>query len=415
MRILKRSLLPFIIIITLGGCATIDIAALTADDHQYGQTPDEQKLIDRAVRFNEDLTRKGLILQNGEVQRYIDRVGENLVPPKAADAVEFDFYVFRDPIVNAFALPDGSIYITVGLLTRMENEAQLAHVLSHEVAHVILRHGLKQHRSHRAGMISSHIADLVLFGTSIAYIPYITSMASYSREQEEEADRMALDLMSSAGYNLASAYQLFAIIQEIKDTESVKGSIWGSHPSNAQRAEYTKRIVDSGAVAGNPEGRIGRGEYQHIKSELIIENIKLKLRVKQYELALDSIDAALKESPASPWLYYYRGEAYRRLGDDPKGAAREHAWIYGKKYGDDLVHEFENRHKEFYTAARKSYEKALSVDTDFAHGYRGLGLLSYQRGDYKVAREALEFYLSHGRDIRDKRYINNILNRIDKL
>ena len=63
----------------------------------------------------------------------------------------------------------------------------------------------------------------------------------------------------------------------------------------------------------------------------------------------------------------------------------------------------------------KSYEKALNVDTDFAHGYRGLGLLSYQRGDYKVAREALEFYLSHGRDIRDQRYINNILNRMDKL
>jgi predicted Zn-dependent protease len=394
----------------VSGCVMEPVQPLTSDQHSYGREEDETKLIKRAADLDDELRRRNLLLEDRAVNAYIRSVGERLVPPRAASAVSFQFQVVRDPVVNAFALPNGSIYLTVGMLARLENEAQLAHVLSHEIAHVVQRHGLQQLRNRRATIVAAHIADLALFGTAIAYLPAIGSLAQYSQENEAEADQLALDYLTRAGYSLEGAEQLFRVLQEIKQKESIWGSIYSSHPDNADRMRVTRQRIDSMAATG---GRVGQPEYGQVRDRLLVENLQLKLNVRQYELTVDAADRALRQGSASPWFHYYRGEACRLMAEDPTGAAREHAWIHDKKYNSDLVETYRGRKPTFLATAKTAFQQALAQDKTFVTAYRGLGLVAHAEGDNQAARTALNHYLAQGRGISDRRYIEAILGRIN--
>jgi predicted Zn-dependent protease len=394
-------------------CVTAPVKPLTVSEHAFGQNEDEKKLIQTAAKADEELRSRGVVLQDARINAYIRDVAKRLIPPGTADAVPFHFYVARDPIVNAFALPNGSIYLYVGLLARLENEAQLAHVLSHEIAHVVQRHSLQSSRNRRATIIAANVADLFLFGTSIAYLPAIGSLAGHSRESEAEADRLALEYMWRAGYPLEGAEQTFKLIQEVKQKESVWGSVYSSHPDNEQRAQATREIIGRLGLSTNAGNPNGAEKYLAIRGALMLENVRLKLNVRQYQLAVESADRALAQDPKSPWWHYYRGEAYLRMAEDPAGAAREDAWINDKTYNDDLVAEYRNRKQTLLATARQAYQESLGIDKNFAHAYRGLGLVAYAEGESKAARESLTYYLTHAKDITDRPYINNILGRLD--
>lgn len=394
------------------GCVVTPAQPLTDAGHRYGQTEDEQKLIRRSSELDDELRRKGLLLQDEQVNAYVREVGQRVVPAAARGAVPFQFHVLRDPVVNAFALPNGSIYLTVGLLARLENEAQLAHVMSHETAHVVQRHGLLGLRNRKATIIAAHIADLALFGTSIAYLPALGNLAAYSQESESEADRLALNYMAQSGYALAGADQLFSVLNEVNRQESIWGSVYSSHPDNQARADATRAVIASGSVAEHAGGRVGASEYREIRKRVFIENLQLKLNIRQYELTASAAQQALVQVPGSPWLHYYRGEAYRLMAEDPAGAAREHAWIHDQKYNDALVEEYRKKKPASLATARQAYQQALASDSNFVSAYRGLGLVAYAEGDHRAAREALGQYLARGRDISDRRFINNIMGRL---
>jgi len=395
----------------LSGCVTAPVAPLTERNHGYGQSEDEQKLIRRANQFESELRSRGLILQDDTVTTYVQRIGQGLIPATGEGVPPIRLHVLRDPLVNAFALPNGGIYLNVGLLARLENEAQLAHVIGHEVAHVVQRHGLQQHQSRKAAILAAHIADLALFGTSIAYLPALGALASYSQEAESESDRLALDYMARAGYSLNGAEQLFKLLQEVNSRESIWGSVYSSHPENAQRAQDTQALL-AGRHRAAAEGRTNAREYQEIRGRIALENLRLKLNIHQYALAAKAADQYLVKSPAAPWLFYYRGEAYRMMAEDPAGAAREDAWIRDEKSSDELVERFRQMKAAHLDKARQSYRQALDHDKEFAMAHRGLGLVAFAEGDHQAAREALKHYLDRGRNISDRRYINNILGRI---
>ncbi|MHB1233049.1 MAG: M48 family metalloprotease [Burkholderiales bacterium] len=397
----------------LAGCATPNIPALTSGDAKYGQTEDEKKLLARAKAFDQELDRKGLLLETPALVNYVQGIGQPLIPKAAAGIADFKFHILRSPVVNAFALPNGSIYLSVGLLARLDNEAELAQVMGHEIAHVVLRHGLKVYETNRSSIVAAHIADLLLFGTSIAYLPYLASVASYSREQEEEADRYGLREVAAQGYSPDEALHVFDRIQEVKKGEGLEGSWYSSHPSNKQRLEALREMVRTGAIP-RQQSKVGNTPYREFVGQIAIENIQLKLNARQYELALDAANRGLAENPKSAQFYFYKGEAYRHMADDPKGAAREHGWIYGKPFNDKLVAEFETRRGECYRSAEDAYRQALALDSHLPMAERGLGLVYLGRGENDAAREKLTAYLAQNKNISDREYISNLLKGIGK-
>lgn len=395
------------------GCATRNIPALTADEAKFGQSPEEKRLLTRAQEFDQELDRKGMLLETPGLANYVRSIGQPLVPKQAAGIVDFRFYILRSPVVNAFALPNGSIYLTVGLLAHLESEAELAQVMGHEIAHVVLRHSLKVSETNRSSIVAAHIADLFLFGTSIAYLPYIASVANFSREQEEEADQSGLRAVAARGYSPDEAIHVFDRIQEVKNGEALEGSWYSSHPSNKHRVEALKNLMLSGAIAPQ-QPRGGNIPYREFVGQIAIENIQLKLHARQYELALDAANRGLAEDHNSGQFHMYKGEAYRNMADDPKGAAREHGWIYGKPVNDKLIAQFESRRGEFYQSAEDAYRQALALDGHLPIAERGLGLVSLGRGEYDAARERLTAYLVQNKNISDREYITNLLKGINK-
>lgn len=404
---------PVPLLLMVAACSTTP-APLTSDASSFGVDADEKLLLQRATALDDELRRKGLLFNNADIQVYVDRAGQRLVPASAAGAVSFRFYVLRDPLVNAFALPNGSIYVNVGLLARLENEAQLAQVLGHEVAHVVRRHSLDRQRSRRNTMVIANIADIALFGTSIAYLPAVGALAGQSRENEAEADRVGLQYMSAAGYPLAEADKLFTLIREVAPRESVWGSIYSSHPDNQDRAARAAEFIQSAKLPVNAGAPAGAEEYLKVRHEVALENIRLKLNVRQYQLAINSADSALIHSPTSVRLHYYRGEAYRQMAEDPVGSAREQAWINGRDIDKEAVTQFRGKKQALLAAATQSFRDALALDKGFAEGYRGLGLVAWANGDAPGAKTALKEYLDRGKEIKDRRYIESILGRLDK-
>ena len=164
-------------------------------------------------------------LQNATLQRYVQTVGARLAdtPEARESGFPFNFTLIEDPSVNAFALPGGPMFIHSGLLQNVDNEAQLAGVMAHEMSHVILRHGTQQ--ASRANMISlpAALAGAILGGSG-SMLGQLASaglglgansiLMKYSREAESEADALGTHLMAAAGWTPAELGRFFIKLQQ---------------------------------------------------------------------------------------------------------------------------------------------------------------------------------------------------------
>ena len=172
--------------------------------------------------------------------------------------------------------------------------------------------------------------------------------------------------LTARGYHPDEAIMVFDRIQEVKKGEGLDGSWYSSHPSNHQRVAALRELARNGALVS---GKLQPSDnsYRTFVEQIAIENIQLKLHARKYELALDAANRGLSAKPGAAQFYVYKGEAYRQMADDPKGAAREHAWIYDKSFGEKLVAEFETRRTEFYQSAEDAYRQALTPDCELLY------------------------------------------------
>jgi len=400
----------------LSGCIgmTESIRPLTDNDHQYASSDQELQLIARAEAAHEELLSKGLMYRDQLVSDYIKLVGNSVTPPMTDGAAKINFYVLKDPSVNAMAFPNGNVYINIGLLARLENEAQLAHVLSHEVAHVVHRHSLKTSYSRQNTIVAAHITDLLMFGTSLAYLPYISQLAAYSQDQELESDQFAMEYMYRANYDVRQAQEVFRVIQETKVTESVPGSIYASHPTHQQRVAQARQWIAASYSQAPADAMIAAESYQSISEKITHLNLKLKLNDKQYQLTIEAADNALQKTMSDPWLWYYKGEAYRLMAEHPKSAAREYSWLHGKEAGDagTLLQRFTDKKSEHLEKAQQVFREGLSRAGELPQFHRGIGLVAYAKGDAQSAVNELQTYLDRAPTTKDKLYIEHLLQEI---
>jgi predicted Zn-dependent protease len=183
-----------------------------------------------------------------KVQTAIKQIGLKLV--KASEAGEspyrFDFHVLADPnTINAFALPGGQIFITVGLLKRLTSEAEIAGVLGHEIGHVINRHSA-EHMA-KQGLLQG-LANSVMMGsgdmTAGQIAGYVANMVNlkYGRDDELESDKYGIKYMMEAGYQPEAMIHVMEILAEASGGKG--GSDFGSsHPSPENRIIKIKEEI----------------------------------------------------------------------------------------------------------------------------------------------------------------------------
>lgn len=406
-----RIFLLWALLALLAGCAsTAQIRPLTDAPEQFGSFEDERVLFKRSQLMHDELQKRGLLLQNVELDAYLQALGQRLKPVSLGEQVDFRFYVLRDPVVNAFALPDGRLYFNVGLLARLEDEAMLVQVMAHEMSHVLQRHSLIGSRTRQNTIVAAHLGNLLLGGSNLIYLPAFAGLAGHSRDQERDADRRGWELMQAAGYPLQHSDQLFSLLGMVKYQEGQ--GLYASHPDNRERAENARQMA-----AALPDDSLALSEsqarYRPYRLRLLREDIRLKQRHKFYALALESLARAEALEPQAADLRLLHADTLRLLANDASGAAREHAFLYGKtrKKEESAFREETEAHRQ---AAAEGYQALLDEPQQGRQALRGLGLLRRDQQRHIEAREHLQAYLAGSTTGGDRLYLQAILEQLDQ-
>ena len=186
----------------------------------------------------------------------VDEVGERLVrntgAAKTAFAGNFNFYLLDDPdTVNAFALPGGQISITRGLMNRLENEAQLAGVLGHEIGHVIAEHSAQQMAKGQLGQTIAMAVGVGASGEDGAgrYAGLAAAMAAqminlkYGRDDESQSDTIGLKYMAQAGYDPREMLEVMRILEEASPGGK-QAEFMSSHPHPQTRKDTINAFLE---------------------------------------------------------------------------------------------------------------------------------------------------------------------------
>lgn len=243
-----------------------------------------------------EIERTVKLLNDPVVTEYVSRVGQNLV--RNSDAkVPFVIKVIDSEEVNAFALPGGFFYVNSGLILAADEEAQLAGVMAHEIAHVAARHGTEQYS--KAQVLNLATVPLIFVGGGIGYglsqaagflIPL--QFLQFSRGAEREADHLGMQYAYRAGYDPTAAITFFEKLQaQEKRKPGTLSKLFSTHPPTGERIEKAQKEIAT-ILPDRPQYVVSTSEFDAVKARLqALENRKKGDQEK------DSQRPSLKRTP----------------------------------------------------------------------------------------------------------------------
>ena len=230
-------------ILALNGCALLG----DAFNFLPLMTPEEEIAFGERVReqVEKDLT----LVDDATVVDYVRKVGNIVVSnsPRGA-VVPTEFFVIANDEINAFAIPGGRIYVHTGLINASNDEAELASVLAHEFGHVVYRHSAEQMRQ---AMGLQLFQDVLLgeepseFVTMIAGISSQGGLNYFSREDELEADSIAVPTLYNAGYDPTAIVTFFEKLKEKYGETSGALTFLASHPPTTERINQVAARINA--------------------------------------------------------------------------------------------------------------------------------------------------------------------------
>jgi predicted Zn-dependent protease len=371
----------------VAACATpqpisVDEALTAVNDEKilWRRALEEQKLIDNS----------GWLYRNDALEIYLNEVAAKLQAYTGSPDIAFQIKIINDPNLNAFAFPNGAIYIHTGVLARMDNEAQLAALLAHEMTHCTHRHSLRvlktlKDRPRCMAAVQQSVEKISMAQDLVRVLGVNGSMAAvtgYTREFEAEADRVGLDLMAKAGYDPRQALNLFEHLRQEIEIEGIKEPFFfGTHPSVQQRIENAERWLAT-EYSAQHSGLIKSDIFRLKLGKLVLDNAKLDLRIGRFYIARRGVEKFLHTNPNDAGAYYLLGEIFRQHGRP-----------------EDMPN------------AIKQYEKAIVLDPLFPAPHKAMGLMHYKEGQQRLAQKFFEICLLLAPEAPDKDYIQGYLQK----
>ncbi len=218
------------------------------------------------------LAQFGGTYQNAEIQAYVDRLGQQLAAKSELPELKWTFTVLDSEIINAFALPGGYVYISRGLLALADTEDQLAGVIGHEIGHVTARHAANRYSAAvgtSIGLTGAAILAEVFLGSGTGQIIQQAGgaaaqgfLASYSRDQELQADSLGVRYLSRTDYNsqamagfLDKMDQEAALIAKLRGEAPRGFSYFDTHPPTQERVQKATEEAKETPGSGSPGSR----------------------------------------------------------------------------------------------------------------------------------------------------------------
>jgi beta-barrel assembly-enhancing protease len=366
-----------VVAVIAAACAT-PVPPIGVDARPFVPDADERALWTRAEGEAMAILQRVRRHDDPAVTEYLAQLAARLTPEgaRAAGGPALRVSVLRDPTLNAFALPDGRLFVHTGLLAAVESEAQLALILAREAAHVVRRHALVVARAGEAEPVPYTGAD-VLSATAAAIlgsrapVARLAAITGYGDRAELEADRDALAALASGGWDVTHATAVYeALGGDPVGRGAVETFLLGT-PTRLQARDDALR--DLAASLAPPAGGLVTSEaFEAHRVNVSRENAVEDAGLGRFALARRQLDRVLAAAPADPTAHVYLGDLHRLQAQRAASVPERDAEI---------------------EAAQWSYARALALDPARADVHRQLGLLYYQQRDTVRARAELEEYL----------------------
>ena len=257
-----------------------------------------EKEIGLGKQLAQEVERQAKIIDDPIIAEYVNRVGQNLV--RNSDAkVPFTIKVLDSEEVNAFALPGGFFFVNSGLIMKADNEAELAGVMAHEIAHVAARHGTRQ--ATRGTIINYASIPLIFMGGWTGYairqgagLAIPLGFLTFSRGFEKEADFLGLQYLYKTGYDPTAFVDFFEKIQSMeKKKPGSISKVFSTHPMTDDRISSAQSEIGK-ILKSKPEYVLNTSEFTDVKGRLMAMHNRRKVDNKE-----DSNRPRLRRAPGS--------------------------------------------------------------------------------------------------------------------
>ena len=272
------------------------------------------------------------IVDNKRLQQYIDGIGARLAKQPGAANYPYEFTLINDPGINAFALPGGPIFVNTGLISAAENEAQVAGVLAHEIAHVALRHATSQASKANLLQFPATLAAAMIGQGSIGAqvgqmglgLGLNALMLRYSRGAEEEADALGARIMAAAGYNPIEMARFFEKLQG--EGEPRAPQFLSSHPDPGNRVQNVQAEI--GTLPPATYNGAGQGsDFRQAKQ--MVAQLPAPDRPVQRARAVQANPSRILPGPIN---------GYQTLETPQLSFSYPQGWsVYGERGGDSIT------------------------------------------------------------------------------
>lgn len=253
---------------------------------------------------------------------YVQEVGKKLAAVSDRPNLPYEFVVLNNDVPNAWAMPGGKLAINRGLLVYLEDEAQLAAVLGHEIVHAAARHSAQQQTQNvlmGAGVLIAGVAiaekkpEYGVLGMGAMAVGAQAWQAKYGRSHELESDEVGMKYMAKAGYDAQAAVELqeiFVKLSEGRNSGFIEG-LFASHPPSQSRVDANRKHAAQYPGGVRNKAQFQRAMAQVIKDKKAYENYQKAQKLaseKKYIDAMSYVDQSIKQQPKENLFWEMKGQ-----------------------------------------------------------------------------------------------------------
>ena len=320
-----------------------------------GPSEDEETRISR--EFRREAKKHFTYINNPEIERYIERIGQRILSVMGPQPFEYRFFVIADPQLNAFAVPGGSVFFYSGLIERAKSTSEIAGVMGHEIVHIKGRH-MARHSGPDAISLLSLVGMLLLARSGsgaqaagvVGQAVSATRQIAYSRQLEMEADTLGVRYMTAAGYDPAGSLGFLKTLDQERSLNPIDVPAYMlTHPVTQERVANVQLVIRS--LGDNPSKSEGVDQLKRIQ-------VLIRLARQETDKVIDEYQKLVAQTPTDGVGVHLLALAQHHKGQLPQ--------------------------------AKTNYEKALKLNPEDAGLYRDLCRLYTDMGDFGAARAMLD-------------------------
>lgn len=335
-----------------------------------------QQLSLETRREQSAIAQRSLLYREPQLEHFLENVTAALLPVEAPEGIRPRVVLIREPSLDAYSFADGAIYIHTGLFARLENEAELALLLAHELVHITRQHALRALVAYPpesdAPLLNRVLSDSLSWFQDTATLSGMgkpsEELMSLRRSLEQEADRMGLDMVIQAGYDPHEAIEIFDNLIENR----------GDKPAKERAAAILQALSTNDVIRTG--GLTDRSAFGKRLEALVLDQGWLELRHGWWDGALQCARRLVRDAPANGRGHYLLGEILRRrdeAGDVPQA----------------LTH----------------FLQAIAVDPSLREPYKAIGLIHFKQGQARLAKGFFEKALDQAPHSHDNAYLRSYL------